>query len=252
VKYFAYGSNLSPAEMRRMGPAASLLGRARLDDHRLAFTRRSPRRGGGVADVVPGSGLRVWGALYEVDDRCLERLDRKEGHPKAYVREEVSVRSRGGDHHRAITYMVARKEEHEITPTPEYLALILSGARACRLPAGYIRFLASIVVGSPTFRSGLVVRPSRKRPSVRDGGIARVAPSDATVASTEELALVHFNGRRSPARLLVDGDVPCGVCELDQALCHALDVPRETRRYGEMVTLSPFRTERTRAWHAQG
>ena len=66
--YFAYGSNLSIRQMRRRCPGSEVVGRARLPDYRLGFTRYATKRKGGVADIVPEPGAEVWGALYTVDD----------------------------------------------------------------------------------------------------------------------------------------------------------------------------------------
>ena len=86
--YFAYGSKmaeLAEAHVRCLGPA-------RLNDHRLAFTRLSERWGAGAADIVPASGMCLWGALFEVDEAMLRRLDQEEGEGKAYNRIEVKAR----------------------------------------------------------------------------------------------------------------------------------------------------------------
>ena len=62
---FAYGSNLDPWQFRRRCPGAQVVGRARLPDHRLAFTRYSRNRRGGVADIVPEPHATVLGVVYD-------------------------------------------------------------------------------------------------------------------------------------------------------------------------------------------
>src|SRR3990172_10463463 len=84
VLYFAYGSNLDLVRFRRRCPGAVVIGRARLPDYQLAFTRYSRSERGGVADIVPQPGAVVWGALYEIDEACLGTLDEYEGAPPAY------------------------------------------------------------------------------------------------------------------------------------------------------------------------
>src|SRR5687767_11029999 len=91
VKYFAYGSNMSPTVMTATCRRQRLLGVARLADYRLMFNRRSVRTGTGVADVVPAKGTSVWGALYELDEKDLPAIDRKEGYHWAYTREPLVV-----------------------------------------------------------------------------------------------------------------------------------------------------------------
>lgn len=58
--YFAYGSNLDGAQMRRRCPSARLVGAAILDGYRLGFAGQSAALGGGVATVVRDrEGLRA-------------------------------------------------------------------------------------------------------------------------------------------------------------------------------------------------
>ena len=77
--YFAYGSNLDPAQMMRRCPDSVPLAPAILPQHRLAFAGRSGNWEGGVALVVPTDGIHVPGFLYEVSEADLEELDRFEG-----------------------------------------------------------------------------------------------------------------------------------------------------------------------------
>lgn len=58
--YFAYGSNMNWDQMRERCPSSRFLGIAALPDHRLAFTRGSPKRGCGVADVVAEARKSIW------------------------------------------------------------------------------------------------------------------------------------------------------------------------------------------------
>lgn len=145
-RYFAYGSNMHPDEMGRRCASARLLGRARLTDHRLAFTRRSVRNypGSGVADVVVAPGHTVWGALYAVDDGDLAALDHKEAAGQAYERVPVAVIGPEGTTEQAIAYTVIHKAHPEVPPSPIYVGHLVAGARACRLPENYVGFLESL------------------------------------------------------------------------------------------------------------
>jgi hypothetical protein len=115
--YFAYGSNMSRAELLAYCPSAHFLGIARLDGWRLDFTVFSQKRQGGVADIValpvaaeldrpsgddpadrprtlpsgaptangqpppaPANPLSpVWGVLWSIPEDELPALDAKEG-----------------------------------------------------------------------------------------------------------------------------------------------------------------------------
>lgn len=130
---FAYGSNLASAEMKAWCPNHRFIGVARLDGFRLEFRRRSRRWGGGAADIVRAPSESVAGALYEVPDGELERLDAKEGLGFAYRRREVQV-EHGGRVVAADAYEVVDKEPEQVAPTPEYLELLRAGARERGLP----------------------------------------------------------------------------------------------------------------------
>jgi hypothetical protein len=73
---------MNPDQIRDRCPSVALIGKARLDNHRLAFTRKSVKNwpGRGVADVVSAPGKFVWGALLEITDQDVPALDAKEGY----------------------------------------------------------------------------------------------------------------------------------------------------------------------------
>jgi gamma-glutamylcyclotransferase (GGCT)/AIG2-like uncharacterized protein YtfP len=122
-------------------PGYRFLGAARLPDHRLELRRRSIRWGGGAVDIVPAPRDSVWGALYEVPDEALERLDGKEGAGFAYGRLEVEVLLDADEPTAAIAYEVIEKEPEEVPATPEYAALLVAGARERGLPEAWIERL---------------------------------------------------------------------------------------------------------------
>jgi gamma-glutamylcyclotransferase (GGCT)/AIG2-like uncharacterized protein YtfP len=139
--YFAYGANMAESVMAEHCPGHVFVGVAELPGHRFAFSRRSVRTGTGVADVVTDLARSVWGVLYEVDD--LAALDAKEGAGWAYDRCPVTVRV-DGEPRDAIAYKVQRPEPDEVAPSDEYVAGILTAARARGLPGDYIEQLRAI------------------------------------------------------------------------------------------------------------
>src|SRR5436189_4957013 len=128
---------MASAEMETWCPGYRFLGAARLPDHRLELRRRSIRWRGGAVDILPASGESVWGALYELPEGALERLDRKEGEGAAYRRREEVVEL-GGEPRAAVAYEVIHKEPEEVAPTPEYARLLTEGARERQLPEQYV------------------------------------------------------------------------------------------------------------------
>lgn len=142
VLFFAYGALLNKRKLRRLCLDAVSLGRARLPDHRLAFTRYSRADKGGVADVVPAPGESVWGALYDIDDACLEALDAYEEAPRAYRRESARVIAEDGVEREAVVYVANRTGD--FAPSRQYLSLIVRGAREHGLPEAYVRAIEAV------------------------------------------------------------------------------------------------------------
>ena len=147
VAYFAYGSNMDEEVIEAYCPVYRFAGLARLDDHRLAFTRRSVRTGTGVADVVFEHGQTVWGVLYELEPDGLLALDRKEGNGWAYERQQCRVHLLAdGSEHEAITYTVLHKDAQDVPPSLAYLERLIVAARRRGLPESYIATLTSTEV----------------------------------------------------------------------------------------------------------
>jgi gamma-glutamylcyclotransferase (GGCT)/AIG2-like uncharacterized protein YtfP len=128
---------MATSELRAVCAGAEPLGPARLDDHRLAFLRRSRRWGAGAADIVAAPGQTVWGVLYAIPAEELSALDAREGLGVAYDRFEVEV-SLAGSARRAFAYLGMEPEPRELAPDPRYLELMLAGAREHRLPRHYV------------------------------------------------------------------------------------------------------------------
>ena len=146
VLYFAYGSNLDAEQLAQRCPSSRGLYRARLPDHRLDFSYFSRRWLGGAADVLPHSGQEVWGAVYELAEADLMRLDRYEA---GYDRVLLRVETDAGALLHAVSYTVTAK--HFFPPTPVYVERILRGAERWKLPEQYLEQLRS----APTTRSAL-------------------------------------------------------------------------------------------------
>ena len=81
-----------------------------------------------MASVRPFRGERVLGAIYELSDRDLKRLDKYEGYPGNYNRLKVKVFDEDGELVEAITYIKSEQSE-ETSPSKEYLSVIQQGYR---------------------------------------------------------------------------------------------------------------------------
>ena len=149
-RYFAYGSNLSAARLRESCPSARLEAIGVVPGHRLAFTRRSERWGGGVADIRPDPGAEVRGVVWRIPAGEGAALDRQEGvhaQPPRYRRLEVAVTTAAGAVLDCLAYQVAEPEAEHVAPSAAYLETMLRGAREAGLPPAYVARLAAIARG---------------------------------------------------------------------------------------------------------
>ncbi|MDC7787813.1 gamma-glutamylcyclotransferase [Rhodoplanes sp. TEM] len=135
--YFAYGSNMSRALMRRRCPTAQEIGRAVLPGVRLLINDD------GYATLVPAAGGRIEGVLWRLAPRDRAALN-------AYERTDVglyravamTVRAAGGRHCRALVYVARSRRAGR--PRPGYMALVVGAAREVGLPEPYVAALARI------------------------------------------------------------------------------------------------------------
>jgi len=141
--------------MKERCPSAKFVCRAKLPSHRLAFTRKSVRRGCGVADILRDEMNDVWGVVYELLENELENLDKDEdfrpGRPddqNDYTRENCHV-WREGDAKQPLLVALYRGHPQPNPPLPnyDYKNLIVTGARHWQLPGYYIQELESIQTG---------------------------------------------------------------------------------------------------------
>ena len=123
--YFAYGSNLNQKQMQERCPGSKPRLAAVLPNYKLVFAGWSRQWRGGTASIRRFTGEKVAGAVYEVSDQCLRRLDKYE---IGYTRLNVIVFSEDNESVEAITYIKSGQIE-ETTPGKEYLSLIQQGYR---------------------------------------------------------------------------------------------------------------------------
>ena len=129
IKYFSYGSNISDYRMKtERNINFSSRKFATLENYKLVFNKVSKKNCYlGFANVVPSNGDIVEGALYEIEESDIQRIDRFEGHPLHYTREEIEVFCEG-EKGKAIIYIanpsMIRKN---ILPDKNYMKYILEG-----------------------------------------------------------------------------------------------------------------------------
>jgi gamma-glutamylcyclotransferase (GGCT)/AIG2-like uncharacterized protein YtfP len=132
--YFAYGSNMSRAVMRRHCPAGKAIGTAALSGYRFIITVD------GYASIVPHPGGIVQGVLWRLAPRDLAALNSYEGLDSGlYVRMTLPVTSASG---RVAAMVYVARRQALGRPRPGYLDLVVDAARDWALPPDYVSSLA--------------------------------------------------------------------------------------------------------------
>lgn len=126
--YFAYASNLNKKRMTEYCPEARPVSIVTLHHYKLAFSGWSRKWRGGVATIQPFRGERVLGAIYEMTEEDMRRLDKYEDCPASYSRINVGVNDDFGRLIEAVTYIRTGRAD-EAAPSKEYLAVIQQGYR---------------------------------------------------------------------------------------------------------------------------
>jgi len=139
--YFAFGSNMDEDNLRSRVGDVRFGGTGYLDNHRLVFNRLGTHRPGGVASVEPRQNARVYGAVWNLDDRQLAVLDEIEN-PAAYERRmaDIVLMETG----RTIECQVYVAYPVGVFPADQdYIELLIGAARRLGLPPHYVRRLTS-------------------------------------------------------------------------------------------------------------
>ncbi|MCB1432828.1 MAG: gamma-glutamylcyclotransferase [Alphaproteobacteria bacterium] len=152
--YFAYGSNMSLAQMQERCPESERVGIGHLPGHRLVFPRFSMNRQCGVAGVEAHPEHEVWGVIYRLSPADGVRLDRFEGYEAGrrpdlnnYNRVDVTIHGHQPEPRGigCMTYVPTRQGDH-FPPDHDYHGLLLSGARENLLPQHYVDLIERIAV----------------------------------------------------------------------------------------------------------
>jgi len=131
MHYFAYGSNLNRAAMKRRCPDARAIGPATLEGYAFFIGID------GWGSVKPSAGNRVHGVLWDLTPRCVAALHAYELlHAGLYDVRHLPVRS-GARLMPAMVYLLRRRKAG--MPKPGYVELIAAAARGWKLPERYIR-----------------------------------------------------------------------------------------------------------------
>jgi gamma-glutamylcyclotransferase (GGCT)/AIG2-like uncharacterized protein YtfP len=130
ILYFAYGSNMDRAGMRRRAPGARALSTATLDGWRLLVMAD------GYVSIARRRGARVHGVLWRLTARDLAALDAYEAVDAGlYRRCVLPVQANG---RRVAAEIYVGRSTTPGQPRPGHLPLVMAAARSWQLPADYL------------------------------------------------------------------------------------------------------------------
>ena len=153
IKYFAYGSNMDEDDLKEWCckkhhkiPDFQNIRPAKLNGYKLSFNYFSKCRGGGAANIMLSSNNCVYGLLTEITDDDLNTIRKKEGYSKEPLKRNydeicIDVEAEGEIIPHVKTYKVSKSHEepNNISPSKEYLDLIVNNSKKYRFPPEYIR-----------------------------------------------------------------------------------------------------------------
>ncbi|MDL2317935.1 gamma-glutamylcyclotransferase [Eubacteriales bacterium OttesenSCG-928-A19] len=119
--YIAYGSNMNTDQMAHRCPEAKLLGTGRLLGYRLSFYVHA------TVERSRAKGAYVPVAVWEITQADEERLDRYEGFPNYYTKEDRLIQMDDGTTLDGMVYIMKLKRGG--LPTGQYYHGILSAYR---------------------------------------------------------------------------------------------------------------------------
>ena len=121
--YLAYGSNLNVEQMKYRCPGAVMIGKTYLEDYRITFRGNSRS---GVANIEPRKGSRVPVGIWSITQTDEKALDRYEGFPFLYRKQEFRVKLPDLRTVTAIAYIMTPGRTWA-QPSPYYLHVIRQG-----------------------------------------------------------------------------------------------------------------------------
>ena len=120
--YFAYGSNLHHAQMKKRCPRCRYVKKYTLNNYQLTFRSKY-----GAADIERKVGKKVYGALYMISKCAEKKLDVYEEFPTLYKKKYFNYQGK-----KVMTYIMPKKTKL-VPPTERYLNIIKQGYKDCDL-----------------------------------------------------------------------------------------------------------------------
>jgi gamma-glutamylcyclotransferase (GGCT)/AIG2-like uncharacterized protein YtfP len=99
-----------------------------LQDYKLTFDKKSGKiKDTGFATVSPQQGEDVEGILYELDEKSIYILDKFEGCPKHYTREQKTILTEFGEQMAYVYVATPEWTVEGLKPSRVYLGYLLDG-----------------------------------------------------------------------------------------------------------------------------
>lgn len=136
TKYFAYGSNLSLAQITKRCPGHRVLGKAVAKGWALHFPLYSRNWGGGVANIQLCDESEVEGVLYELHAEDEQVMD---GFEVGYNKGELEVEMMCGMRVQAMSYFAVACPRGPYEPTAGYVETMLAGGADHGLSEDWVR-----------------------------------------------------------------------------------------------------------------
>ena len=133
--YVAYGSNLNTYQMRYRCPTARLVGTGVVKDYELQF---KGRKDSAFATIAPSEGGSVPVAVWELQPRDEKALDRYEGYPSHYFKQDIPVEMKNGETINGMVYIMDLRQDFGI-PSPGYVQTVSEGYHNCRLDTAVLK-----------------------------------------------------------------------------------------------------------------
>ncbi|WP_433780384.1 gamma-glutamylcyclotransferase family protein [Flavobacterium anhuiense] len=125
--YFAYGSNMDEERMKKRCVVFTTRKFGVLKGYRLVFNKKASAGDFTYANIEIDENDIVEGVLYQISEAGIASLDKFEGYPKNYYKENIDIQT-GDETVSAIVY-IANKDKiaNNLFPKKEYLSHILAG-----------------------------------------------------------------------------------------------------------------------------
>lgn len=118
---------MSPRRLKERGIKPIKTVKATLNNYRLVFNKKASIGKHCYANIEEAPGEKVYGTLYTITLKQLEKLDGHEGYPNHYTRKTVKVHDQKQKPYFAQTYTATHPLEKEGKPTKQYLKYIIEG-----------------------------------------------------------------------------------------------------------------------------